>query len=390
MDDAGRLNAEPALASQRRKGTRTVPANYWDYIKVEQLLALQGGLDDDEAAVSNDEALFISVHQVHELWFKLVLRELTFTRDLLNAPEVAGHQVVAGVRSLRRAITVFEQANQHFRLMETMTARDFLEFRERLTPASGFQSAQLREIEILLGLEDAQRISIGAGSYRDALKLPDGSPSTAAQRVDARAKAGPSLKQCLYAWLARLPIDGGTRPAAKERFARRYIQAMRADSERRWRLAAERGGSTEELQRLRARHAAEDDSAQAFLLADEHALLDAPAHDAHRAVRAALVFVESHRELPQLAWPRELLESVVELEQAMLIWRQRHARMVERFIGRRVGTGGSAGVDYLDQTALRYRIFAELWTARSLLLRTSSVPVLDNPDGYGFAMEGGR
>ncbi len=103
-----------------------------------------------------------------------------------------------------------------------------------------------------------------------------------------------------------------------------------------------------------------------------------------------LLFVESHRELPQLAWPRELLESVIELEQAMLIWRQRHARMVERFIGRRVGTGGSAGVDYLDQTALRYRIFAELWTARSLLLRASSVPPIDNPSAYGFAAEDGR
>lgn len=390
MDDAGRLDAEPALASQHRKGARAITANYWDYIKVEKLLALQGGLDDDEAAVSNDEALFISVHQVHELWFKLVLRELTYTRDLLNSHQVAGHQVVAGVRSLRRAITVFEQANQHFRLMETMTARDFLEFRERLTPASGFQSAQLREIEILLGLEDTQRISIGAGSYRDALKLPDGSPSTAAQRVDARAKAGPTLKQCLYAWLARLPIDGATTPVAKERFARRYIEAMRADSERRWCLAADRAATAEELQRLRARYAAEDDSAQAFLLADEHAQLGAPAHDAHRAVRAALLFVESHRELPQLAWPRELLESVIELEQAMLIWRQRHARMVERFIGRRVGTGGSAGVDYLDQTALRYRIFVELWTVRSLLLRASSVPPIDNPAAYGFAPEDGR
>lgn len=58
----------------------------------------------------------------------------------------------------------------------------------------------------------------------------------------------------------------------------------------------------------------------------------------------------------------------------MLIWRQRHARMVERIIGRRVGTGGSSGVDYLDQTALRYRVFTDLWTVRSLLLRKSSVP----------------
>ena len=55
------------------------------------------------------------------------------------------------------------------------------------------------------------------------------------------------------------------------------------------------------------------------------------------------------------------MDATVELEQAMVIWRQRHARMVERVIGRRTGTGGSAGVDYLDQTALRYRVFGDVW-----------------------------
>ena len=78
-------------------------------------------------------------------------------------------------------------------------------------------------------------------------------------------------------------------------------------------------------------------------------------------------FIESYRDLPLLAWPRLLIDTVVELEEQLVLWRTRHARMVERTIGRRMGTGGSAGVDYLDQTA-RYRIFTELWAVRTLLL----------------------
>mgnify|MGYP003534758045 CR=1 FL=1 len=58
----------------------------------------------------------------------------------------------------------------------------------------------------------------------------------------------------------------------------------------------------------------------------------------------------------------------------MLIFRQRHARMVERVIGRRVGTGGSAGVEYLDQTALSYRVFKEIWRTRTLLLDPGLAP----------------
>ena len=101
-------------------------------------------------------------------------------------------------------------------------------------------------------------------------------------------------------------------------------------------------------------------------------------------MRAALVFSESYRELPLLAWPRQLLAGVVELEQAFTIFRQRHARMVERVIGRRTGTGGSAGVDYLDETALRYRVFRDLWAARTLQLAADDLPPLADPSFYDF------
>jgi tryptophan 2,3-dioxygenase len=97
-----------------------------------------------------------------------------------------------------------------------------------------------------------------------------------------------------------------------------------------------------------------------------------------------MVFIETYRELPLLAWPREVLDGLVEVEQLFVVWRQRHARMVERVIGRRTGTGGSAGVDYLDQTALRYRVFRDLWAVRTLQIPLDAAPALANAAFYDF------
>jgi tryptophan 2,3-dioxygenase len=103
-----------------------------------------------------------------------------------------------------------------------------------------------------------------------------------------------------------------------------------------------------------------------------------------RRVRAALLFIESYRELPLLAWPRLLLDTIVALEEKLVLFRTRHARMVERIIGRRTGTGGSAGVDYLDATT-KYRVFTELWAVRTLLLPKDALPPLRNKEDYLFA-----
>ncbi len=68
----------------------------------------------------------------------------------------------------------------------------------------------------------------------------------------------------------------------------------------------------------------------------------------------------------------------------MLLFRSHHARMVERMIGRRMGTGGSSGVDYLDAT-LKYRIFVDLWSVRTLLVKRDALPDVKNSEFYGFA-----
>jgi tryptophan 2,3-dioxygenase len=111
----------------------------------------------------------------------------------------------------------------------------------------------------------------------------------------------------------------------------------------------------------------------------------AEARRRHR-VRAAMLFIETYRDLPLLSWPREILAAVIELEQAFVLFRQRHARMVERVIGRRTGTGGSAGVEYLDQTALVYRVFRDLWAVRTMLLPRELAGLPEGAAFYGFAV----
>ncbi|HLT39056.1 MAG TPA: tryptophan 2,3-dioxygenase family protein, partial [Enhygromyxa sp.] len=306
------------------------------------------------------------------------------------ADHVAEQSLSSVVRGLRRTVLLFQQVATHFALMETLTTRDYLAFRDKLYPASGFQSAQLREIEILMGLEARDRIPLGHEDYLRALRYPDGSESPASVRVKARLADRPSLLQALDEWLYRTPIDGSLPDdPGDEQHVREvidgFLQAHVREIEQ-VRLQAMDDALTEaDRTRLDARYRKEIDGARAFLLAEDLADASEQQRARRSRIRAALLFIESYRELPLLAWPREVLDSIVALEQAFVIFRQRHARMVERVIGRRTGTGGSAGVDYLDQTALQYRVFRDVWAVRTLLLREVALPRPRNASYYGFA-----
>lgn len=365
------------------------PMTYWNYIKVEELLALQSGLEGEDT-MRNDEVMFVVVHQIDELWFKLALRELVLIRDLFAQRHVAEQSLSSAVRGLRRAVLLFEQVASHFALMETLTTRDYLAFRDKLYPASGFQSAQLREIEIIMGLQSADRIPLGHETYLRALQNPDGSPSPASKRVQARLEDLPSLRVALDEWLYRTPIDGSLPDDIGDEehvrgVAEGFIEAHAREIDRNRQRAMSEALTPEDRERLDARYLREAESTRAFLLAEDLPEDTSADERSRRArIRAALLFIESYRELPLLAWPREVIDSIVALEQAFVIFRQRHARMVERVIGRRTGTGGSAGVEYLDQTALKYRVFRDVWAVRTLLLRQSALPELQNPSYYGF------
>jgi tryptophan 2,3-dioxygenase len=365
------------------------PTTYWEYIKVEELLSLQSGLAEQERELVNDEVMFIVVHQIDELWFKLALRELVAIRDLFAAEHVAEQSLSSAVRGLRRTVLLFQQIATHFALMETLTTRDYLAFRDKLYPASGFQSAQLREIEILMGLEASDRIPLGHEDYLRALQHPDGRDSPASLRVKARLADRPNLRQALDEWVYRTPINGsipddlGDSQQVRdtiEAFSRAHEREIEQIRQQAMEDALTEGDRT----RLDARYRKEIESARTFLLAADLTDVSEQQRRRRSRIRVGLLFIESYRELPLLAWPREVLDSIVALEQAFVIFRQRHARMVERVIGRRTGTGGSAGVDYLDQTALQYRVFRDVWAVRTMLLRQSVLPEVRNAGYYDF------
>ncbi|UCE01693.1 MAG: tryptophan 2,3-dioxygenase [Candidatus Latescibacterota bacterium] len=360
---------------------------YWDYLKLDRLLQLQNGMEPDDARLASDELHFIVVHQIYELWFKLVLRELRQGRDQLAAPRVPEETLPHVVHHLRRVNEILKLAADQFRVVETLTPQDFLDFRDKLVPASGFQSFQMREIELLLGLEEEQRRAIGGSDPIDHIrKMAHESPGgrDAWARVEA-ARQEKTLRSALHDWLHRTPIQASAPSdpgdaAVVDAFMREYMAAFEE----------QHGAQTEHLVQaglgsagaLRDRFESNVRRAREFLLAED---VTENQRERRRRIRAGILFIESYRDLPLLAWPRLLVDTIVELEELLVIWRSRHARMAERVIGRRVGTGGSPGVDYLDQTA-QYRIFVDLWSVRTLLLPREALPALRDPTFYGFAV----
>jgi len=359
---------------------------YWDYLALDRLLSLQGGLEDDEQQLMPDELHFIIVHQAFELWFKLTLRELRLARDHLAAPRVPEERIPYVVHHLGRVSEILKLAVEHFRVMETLTPQDFLAFRDKLIPASGFQSFQMRELEIVLGLEDSQRLDYaGSDPLSHIEKLAKGSPAgELAWRHIESARSEQNLRAALHTWLYRTPVQGSNPgdPGDADTvtgFLESYFSSMQAKNRDKAARLSHALGS--DKARIETQLAEGEARARSFLFAE-----DVPEADRERVrrVRAGVVFIESYRELPLLAWPRLLLDTVVAVDEELVIWRSRHARMVERIIGRRVGTGGSSGVDYLDQTT-RYRIFDELWSVRTILLPKDALPALEQPEVYGFA-----
>jgi len=126
---------------------------YGSYLRLAELLDNQR-LESDPPA--HDELLFITIHQVYELWFKQLLHEATAARDAM-VRHGDGDDRLWWARHLLSRMHVIERVLvQQIDVLETMTPQDFLEFRQRLAPASGFQSVQFRELEFLSGHKDAK------------------------------------------------------------------------------------------------------------------------------------------------------------------------------------------------------------------------------------------
>jgi tryptophan 2,3-dioxygenase len=180
--------------------------SYGSYLGVEDLLKLQRPLSQPE---HHDEMLFIVIHQVYELWFKLLLHELEATGAALDRDDV----LRVGKR-FRRIDAVQRLLEQQVDVLETMTPQEFNQFRDHLNPASGFQSVQFREIEFLCGLR-----------RHDVLKYVELSDEQR-RRLERRA-AEPSLYDRLKALLARRGFATGSHEELLETFRAIYTHEDR-------------------------------------------------------------------------------------------------------------------------------------------------------------------
>jgi tryptophan 2,3-dioxygenase len=345
---------------------------YGEYLQLHKLLKLQG----EEGDISSDEMHFIIVHQTFELWFKQVIRELSEARDILGQVPVPEDDVPRAVDHLARTTEIFRLMASQWSVLETLTPQGFLAFRDGLGTASGFESFQMREFEAVLGLKAEDRLG-GMDPLSTFRKLAKrgGEDAKILKRLEEIAQ-NDSLYESLMNWIERTPIMGSTYGSEEdEKVVTEYVEAHLEAHRRICEEAVNRmsGLSDRDTESVKARMFAAHDSAVSFLLPEE---------GVSRA-RAGLLFIESYRELPLLTWPRRLIDAFVELEESMAKWRHDHARMVERIIGKRTGTGGTSGVDYLDATS-KYRIFKDLWEVRTILIKPQERPDLQNADFYGY------
>ncbi|GAC1621281.1 MAG: tryptophan 2,3-dioxygenase family protein [Nevskia sp.] len=256
---------------------------YSSYLKIEALLALQQPLSDGP---EHEELLFITIHQVYELWFQQLLHELRYLRASFEAGNAA-----RAMSTLRRCLTILKTIVAQVDVLETMTPLHFNAFRARLESSSGFQSWQFRAMEFLLGHKRPKLL----GQYDEG---------SVAHATLSALLAEPSIYAAFLRFLDR---SGIAMPDAA--LARDPAAATVADA----------------------------------------------------GVQAKLI--EVYRTRPVEA---QVCEQLVDLDEGLQEWRYRHMKMVERTIGHKLGTGGSAGAAYLRETLFK-PLFPDLWDIRSQL-----------------------
>ena len=343
------------------------PLNYSDYLKLDDILNSQELKSAENGTPAHDEMLFIIIHQVYELWFKQVLHELDSVLNIFGQEKVVESDVSLAVSRLNRIIEIQKILIDQIRILETMTAMDFLEFRDDLFPSSGFQSAQFRLLENKLGLLKNERINYGRKDYKNVILEED--KIKVEQSENER-----SLFELLENWLERTPFlsfEGFN-------FWEQYSDAVRSMLHDEARVIQKNPNYTEkEIVYHLKEHQRAVSSFEAMIDGKKHNKLIEKKKKrlSHKATQAALL-IFLYRDEPILHSPYNLLSRIMDVDELFTTWRQRHALMVRRMIGAKIGTGGSSGHAYLQATADRHKVFAELADLSTFFIPRSALPVL--------------
>lgn len=315
--------------------------HYHDYLQLDKILQAQHPESEKHQLPAHDEMLFIIIHQAYELWFKQLHHEADSVVAIMARPALNDNspELQTVVHRLSRCVTILRVLVHQVDIMETMTPMDFLDFRDMLRPASGFQSWQFKELEAKLGLKFEHRH--GKEYYTAQLKPEH-------VTVIKNAESSQSLLQLLNGWLERMPfLTDGADAAFWDRYKESYRNSL---------AEAEKNNL-----------AAFDDIFINNTNADRSL---SPA-----ACRAAL-FIMLYRGYPLLQLPFQLLNCLLEIDEQLSSWRYRHMNMVHRMIGTRIGTGGSTGKDYLKSAADKHYIFKEIAQLNSFLIERRKLPAL--------------
>ena len=310
---------------------------YSDYLQLDKIIEAQQPESFKEGKIAaHDEMLFIIIHQAYELWFKQILFEVNSVIEIMSKPTLNDNspEMQTVVHRLKRVTTILKVLVQQIDIMETMTPMDFLDFRDMLRPASGFQSYQFKIVEAKLGLKFEQRH--GQNYYTSQLKEKD-------IAVIKDAENGQSVLELINAWLERMPFITND-------FWNNYQQVY-----------------------VNSLAEAEKNNAEFFATVFNDS--NAERNLSSKACRAAL-FIMMYHGYPMLELPFQLLDTLLEIDNQLGNWRNRHINMVRRMIGTRIGTGGSSGAGYLKAAMDKHYIFKELTQLNSFLINRRQLPVL--------------
>jgi tryptophan 2,3-dioxygenase len=317
---------------------------YPDYLQLDKVLGAQELESVKQGTPAHDEMLFIVIHQAYELWFKQVLHEVGSVIELFADHHVDDNngELNIAVHRLQRVKTILGVLVHQMDIMETMTPLDFLDFRDMLRPASGFQSMQFKVLEARLGLRMEKRF--GKQYYTSQLKPEHKADIEALEKL-------PTLLDLVNAWLERMPfLEAKYWPAGEASYFHQleelYISTLVKGEEGNaalWRKLFVEGDPTRSL---------------------------SPA-----ACRSAL-FIMLYRDEPIFQQAFRFLQALLDIDEGLASWRSRHINMVHRMIGLRVGTGGSTGKAYLKGAMDSHYIFSEIADLSSFLFERRKLPAL--------------
>lgn len=340
------------------------PIHYSDYLKVRELTSIQNLRSEEFAQPAHDEMLFIIIHQTYELWFKQILFELDSAIQHFNKDKIDEREMLTINNRLHRIIEIQKILLAQIDVLETMTPMDFLEFRDYLYPASGFQSGQFRLIENKLGLD--QRLTYNNQDYKTSLNKQD---SSAASKTESTS----SLFVLLEKWLERTPFLVEKQFDFWQDYRKAVEQRIKENRE-----SIKKSGFETDVQ---DKHLKQIESMEESF----HSLFDEESYQklrtenqwrlSHKALSAAL-FIYLYRDEPILQLPFHLMQNLQNIDENFTQWRHRHALMVHRMIGVKMGTGGSSGHKYLKAASDKHKIFTDLNNLATFFLPKSALPKL--------------